>query len=79
MYADAWLVVAGAEEENRQFTDETLLNEWLGAVEAGAESDGYRAEVYMLWHEHDPNVECECAQYVTDHKPYRTFNPNGAT
>lgn len=26
-------------------------------------------ELYVLWHDHAPELECECVQYVQSHKP----------
>lgn len=81
MFVDVDMIVAGAVEETRTFTDQVLFDEWLDAVEKSAEASGYRTEVQALFHDHalKQDVSCDCSQYVTDHKPYRVFNPDGAT
>lgn len=79
-YVDASAIVAGAVEEDRTFFDETLLNEWLSTWESEANNDGYRVEIWAVFHEHEPSdEECSCVQYLQTHEPFRTFNPNGAT
>lgn len=37
----------------------------------------YRSEklpvaIYVLYHDHEDYLECECVQYVTDHAPFWT-------
>jgi len=73
-YADVDVIVNGALEESRTFHDETLMNHYIGEIEDEASDHGYLTEVYVVWHEHDDDIECECVQYLTSHKPYATFN-----
>jgi hypothetical protein len=55
----------------REFTDYELMRDWLADVEREADEDGYRADVYVLWHDHPPGQEgCACVQ---DPFAYRTF------
>ena len=78
MYADCTVIVAGAVEETATFADETLMNDWLKDIEDDAETSGYRIEVYVVWHDHDFDVEeCACVQYLTDHHPTYVYNPEG--
>ena len=74
MYAELTVIVNGAVEEEATFTDETLVTEFLNDLEREAEGDGVRTEVHRLDHDHAPEVDCDCAQYATDHRPYRVFD-----
>jgi hypothetical protein len=74
-YADVSVVVDGALEEEHRFTDEALMTDYIRTVQDEAEGHGYRTEVFILEHDHEP-AECECIQYVQDHKPAYTFNAN---
>lgn len=76
-YAELIFMVAGAEEERHEFSDETLITEYLNTLEREASEGGYRYEVYRLDHDHEPGIECECIQFAQDHRPYRVFNPEG--
>jgi hypothetical protein len=73
MYAEVTVLVDGAVDEEATFSDEAMLNDFLASVERGAQADGIRAEVFVLFHDHSPG-DCECAQYVTDHKPYAVYD-----
>ena len=77
MYAETTVVVAGAVDEQAFWTDETPLAEYLADLEADAQSDGYRYEVWVRYHEHNISDECECAQYEQDHRPTHVFNEDG--
>ncbi|PZR66789.1 MAG: hypothetical protein DLM66_12875 [Candidatus Dormiibacter spiritus] len=74
-YADVSVVVNGALDEERTFTDQLLLDDYVAQVGEEAGGDGYPTEVFVVWHEHDPDVEeCECAQFLTNHHPYAAWN-----
>lgn len=74
-YADVTVVVDGAVEQEEQFTDYLLLEQFIDGVREDAEGDGYPTEVYVLYHEHEPGEdECTCVQYVTDHHPQYQWN-----
>lgn len=51
----------------------TLVQAWLDEIETAADSDSVRVEVFCLAHPHAPGIECECAQYASDHHPEYTF------
>lgn len=72
-YADVSVVVDGALEESPRFYDECALNAYLAEIEADAADHGYPTEVYVLYHDHEPR-ECECVQYLQDHKPTYSYN-----
>ncbi len=77
MYAEVAVVVDGAQESFDLFHDETHMADHIGQVEADAAGDGYKTEVYVLYHDHDDlgeGEECACAQYLTDHHPTHVFN-----
>lgn len=71
-YVTITVVVAGALELEEDFFDYALAEQAIRDAAEAAEGDGYRTEVYVLEHEHEPG-ECECAQFVTDHRPRWTF------
>lgn len=73
MYADVTVVVDGAVEEEERFTDETLMLDYVRTLEDEAAGHGYPVEVFILRHEHEPR-ECECVQFLQDHKPAYRFN-----
>ncbi len=71
-YISAELVVGGAHMEGIEFPDGEGFEEWLSGVQRDAADDpsGELTEVYVTEHSHAPEYECECAQYLLDHKPY---------
>ena len=74
MYAELTVIVDGAVEEEATFADETLVTEFLNGLEREAEGDGVRMEIHRLDHDHARGMDCDCAQYATDHHPYRVFD-----
>lgn len=74
MYAEVSVVVDGAQEDFIPFWDETLMNEFIEDIHAEAIGHGYPTEIYVMYHDHDIALECECAQYVTDHHPVFSWN-----
>lgn len=74
MYAELSIVVNGALESTEIYFDETLLNEAISYFKEDAESHGYPTQVYVSYHDHSPDIECECAQYETDHHPAYEYN-----
>lgn len=80
MYVELSVIVEGALEIEEIFHDETLMRERINEIRSDAEGDGYRVEVFLLWHDHEDlagGEECFCVQYLTDHRPAVTFNPDG--
>ena len=69
MYTQVDVICEGALEESETFTDYLLLNKYLANLKTEALEDGVTLEVYILEHEHALDIECNCAQYVTDHNP----------
>lgn len=62
---EAILLHEGALEEERVFHSQEALDAWCDQVlEAGG-------EVYVIEHNHPLEEECECVQYLQDHRPYR--------
>ena len=75
MYTEATVIVNGGLEETAIFHDYLMLEDWLDGVEEDAEAHGYLTEVYFLEHGHSEDVaECECVQYLQDHRPSHVFN-----
>lgn len=71
-FATVSVIVSGALDSEATVLErdwDAYLNAMLSGIDAAFASDGQPTEVYILWHEHDMGVECECMQYVTDHHP----------
>jgi hypothetical protein len=73
-HAAVTVIVDGALDQEEVFTDYLRLEEFLSQVGDDAESDGYLTEVFVLEHDHEIGIECECAQYALDHRPTYVFN-----
>lgn len=74
MYAEVTVIVNGALEEEETFHDYALMDAFLAEVRREASSHGYPTEVFVLYHEHPLQAECECIQFETDHHPLFTYN-----
>lgn len=70
-YAAVTTIVDGALDEEATLYDHLRLQEYLDALIADLEGEGYPASVYVQYHDHEPG-ECECAQYEQSHRPYWT-------
>jgi hypothetical protein len=77
-HADVTVVVDGAVENDRMFTDYALMEDFIAEIAAEAHDHGYLTEVYVMYHDHEVGIDCECAQFVTDHHPLYTFNGSNA-
>jgi hypothetical protein len=73
-YFEAYTIVEGALEDERDFPNLWDAIEWLTAEARAALADGAELEGYILEHYHsaDWDGECECAQYALDHRPIVT-------
>jgi len=74
MYAEVTVIVDGALEESQTFHDEALMRDFIDTIREEAEGHGYLTEVFVMYHDHADGIDCECAQYVTDHHPTYTYN-----
>jgi hypothetical protein len=72
VYAEVTLVVEGAVEEEMFFYDGALLQGWIDNVDQEQQAEGWSGYLTVLWHDH-PMGDCECVQYVQDHRPYKTW------
>lgn len=73
-YWQASVVIDGAVDQEDELTDRQfnkLQTEITGWAETHPDTP---VEVFGLWHEHRRGVDCECAQYATDHRPVLSFN-----
>lgn len=84
-YADVSVIVEGALDQETTVKNETELQRYVAVLQIDANKQGFTAEVYVVWHEHEAygnvDADCDCIQYVTDHSPYATVEPeeNGST
>lgn len=74
-YAEIYTIVDGALDREIETTDYLLAGAFVADVAREA-TDGYETAVFVIMHEHEPG-ECECVQYLTDHKPTWTFPADG--
>lgn len=77
-YISAEVIVEGAVDDTKIFAgagQEGDLREYLMYVEAAAEDDGLKTQVYIMRHEHPmwEDEQCQCIQFETDLKPAHTF------
>jgi hypothetical protein len=74
MFIDGAIVVGGALDEEFEVYSFAELQTKIAEVAAQAATDGLPTQVYALFHDHEPGIECECIQYLQDHHPHCTFN-----
>lgn len=83
-YLEAWSIWEGAldQELSVDGEDETgaTFQNWLKEIKEAAEKDnpeGSDVAVYTIYHDHEQEDEgCECVQYLTDHHPYWSTEPD---
>lgn len=71
------LVWAGAHETEFitvESTESPTFKDWLNNVAIEAAESGDDVRVYVLEHDHEIGVDCECIQFATDLRPYVSFN-----
>jgi len=73
-FIDGAVVVDGAMDSEFQVDSFEELQSLIAEVAAQAAADGLPTQVYALFHDHKPGIECECVQYLQDHHPHCTFN-----
>lgn len=79
MYIEATAVVEGALDTQTTFSDESSFNQWMENQHTKAQEDGLHTQIYKLVHEHDyvgadSRLECDCIQYLHDHRPFASWN-----
>lgn len=72
-YITATVIVDGALETEVELLSFEELQTFITEA-ALASVDGLPTEVYALFHDHVPDSECVCLQYLQDHGPHCTFN-----
>lgn len=76
-YWECTLVIDGAESE-RKLLPYSKFGQWYdGVVNEGYADEhiGQKWEMFVLYHQHPLDQDCECAQFVTDHSPKWTNQP----
>ena len=73
-YWDANLMVDYAEQEHETFFDAQSLDNWVREkIREYRDEKELIASVFVVYHEHPmSDDECQCIQYMTDHRPYWT-------
>ena len=77
-YVTAYTIVDGAIDAEIDIPDDAdaqaILNRFVLDAELASKQDGLQTDIYLLPHYHAVDAEeCECAQWLTDHKPAWTF------
>lgn len=71
-YADVSVVWEGAlDQEVIKHTDKQV-DAFVNKLAKQVGTD--HVQVYVVWHDHPESMECECVQYLTDHRPYMEWN-----
>ena len=73
-YMAAHSVVDGAIDEEREFTRQEDLMDWVLELGFFAAESGSEVLVFTLFHPHNPGIDCACIQYATDLRPQWSFN-----
>lgn len=68
-YTEVTVVVDGALDKEETFRNPTGAQAYIEAIIAESKLDKVPTQIFKLDHDHAEGEECECAQYVTDHKP----------
>ena len=69
----ASLIIDGSVAETLDFEDGCGFDYWVDQVLADYQSVTDRRQVWAIYtieHDHAPDLDCECVQYLTDHHPY---------
>lgn len=76
-YKEISVLVGGALDQTEIFSYDDIfevvrLYGFIADTQKAAEDTDERVELFEMSHDHEPDVDCECIQYVTDHKPFWT-------
>ena len=74
MFADVDVICDGALESSNRFYDEILMSEFVDQERKFAEEDGLPLEIFITFHQHTDEGDCNCIQYITDGRPKYCFN-----
>lgn len=74
MYYEVSVLVEGALSEDRDFDGWRQAWAYISSVRDAAPRHGKLTEVFVLEHQHAPQEECECGQYLTSHNPDYVWN-----
>lgn len=71
-FIEITVVWEGAVSDREYFDDVFDVQDmatFLAEVQSDASGSDDLVEVYEIHHDHEFDVDCECAQYLTDHSP----------
>jgi len=74
-YIEGYAVVEGALDEEREFRTWREYQEWAEQVLTECQEKRLQVEIYCIYHDHELGIECECAQFLTDHHPDYAWAP----
>ena len=69
-FVEASVVIAGGLDSYEYFPSWGSFTAWFDVTRTELVGISDSAEIYVLEHEHALGVDCECVQYLTDHRPY---------
>jgi len=73
-YMEITTIVEGALEGSLCFEGvpgiKKMTNHILSTQSFARDNSDMTVQMYELWHEHEQGIECECIQFVQDHKPF---------
>lgn len=67
------VIIDGALETEETWTygEGKHLDDWLRKQKHDAMSrHGQRTQIFLLHHDHSPDMDCECIQFTSDHRPF---------
>lgn len=69
-FTDVTVVWEGAVDTQRIFGDDetTAMDALIAGVKADAATTTDLVEIYSVYHDHDTDLDCECVQFLTDHR-----------
>jgi hypothetical protein len=75
-YTEVTVVIDGALDQSETFVPDSAARDRFvrEQMEWATAHPGSHVQVFVLWHPHREEDECECMQYVQDHRPDYEWN-----
>lgn len=77
-YADVTVVWEGAVDETATFTTDAQVQKFADQVLSDATTKKAEVKIFVLWHNHAEDMDCECVQFVQDGRPTYSHDPENA-
>ena len=69
-YYECYTVIEGAQGNDYNASDWDSANGWMENQVWMANLSRSDAQAYFIAHDHGVGIDCECVQYLTDHRPF---------